>query len=431
MAKIIKAGFFYSLFTFFPLTIFGMEKDIQIEKKLTAPVVINSNRVPALLYLVTAKLAKEFKKSQFLEAFYNDESCLDDLNIPDHLQTEIAKHLKITPAALWRALEPTSTVLIKHKEIFQNMALNHASSLISTSSGKTINIWNATTGECMNTLNGHTKGITSIAWNHDSTLLASGSNDNTIRIWDPTTGLCTQILTGHPKRKFSNHPRVQSIAWNHNGTLLASSDDDHHVQIWDITTGKSIKSFNHRKSMIQDIKWNYNGTLLAVASYNTIFIFDPLNDKTSKTFTTDDEQGISSLAWAHHSNMLASGSHGKSIYLWNPDDTVKCIKKLNHSNTSLSWNHDDTILASGSHEYQGTIKLWNPHTGDCDKTLKCGSTSGTDSLEWHHNSTKLISSELWDICVWNINDKIEHPLKTSIRSLASEHEKNKSVCAIS
>jgi len=53
-------------------------------------------------------------------------------------------------------------------------------------SDKFIKLWDAYTGEIMRTLEGHTEGISDIAWSSDSNCLASASDDKTIRIWKPS-----------------------------------------------------------------------------------------------------------------------------------------------------------------------------------------------------------------------------------------------------
>jgi hypothetical protein len=47
-----------------------------------------------------------------------------------------------------------------------------------------VKIWSPYTGELIRNLNGHTQGLSDIAWSSDSVYLASASDDTTIRIWE-------------------------------------------------------------------------------------------------------------------------------------------------------------------------------------------------------------------------------------------------------
>ena len=47
---------------------------------------------------------------------------------------------------------------------------------------------------CLQTLEGHSAGVNSVAFSRDSTRLASGSYDNTVKIWDASSGKCLRTL---------------------------------------------------------------------------------------------------------------------------------------------------------------------------------------------------------------------------------------------
>src|SRR5438105_3059971 len=49
-------------------------------------------------------------------------------------------------------------------------------------------------------LRGHTEYITRIAWSPDGSYIASPSADKTIRIWDAHSGECVCTLQGHTSR---------------------------------------------------------------------------------------------------------------------------------------------------------------------------------------------------------------------------------------
>jgi WD40 repeat protein len=68
---------------------------------------------------------------------------------------------------------------------------------VSGSDDRTIKLWDPTTGELQQTLEGHSDSVRSVAFSPDGQLLASSSADNTIKLWDPTTGELRQTLEGH------------------------------------------------------------------------------------------------------------------------------------------------------------------------------------------------------------------------------------------
>jgi WD40 repeat protein len=72
--------------------------------------------------------------------------------------------------------------------------LPRLNTLASASYDSTVKIWDAGSGKCTQTLEGHSRFVTSVAFSHDSTRLASASHDDTVKIWDAGSGECVQTL---------------------------------------------------------------------------------------------------------------------------------------------------------------------------------------------------------------------------------------------
>lgn len=115
-----------------------------------------------------------------------------------------------------------------------------------TAADKMIKIWSAYNGQIVRTLEGHTAGLSDIAWSTDSVFLASASDDTTIRIWnidlvyvpyyaecsvaECTKGTSIKILKGHSAYVFC-------LNYNPASNLLVSGGYDETVRIWDVSRG--------------------------------------------------------------------------------------------------------------------------------------------------------------------------------------------------
>ena len=71
---------------------------------------------------------------------------------------------------------------------------------LSGSSDKTLRLWDASTGQCVRTFEGHTEHVTSVAFSPDGRFCLSGSDDQaTLRLWDASTGQCVRTFEGHTR----------------------------------------------------------------------------------------------------------------------------------------------------------------------------------------------------------------------------------------
>ena len=57
-----------------------------------------------------------------------------------------------------------------------------------------LKIWDVLSGNCLETLQGHSHWVASLALSQDAKMLISGSWDETIRCWDIPTGQSLQTL---------------------------------------------------------------------------------------------------------------------------------------------------------------------------------------------------------------------------------------------
>ncbi len=263
-----------------------------------------------------------------------------------------------------------------------------------------VKIWNVDTGECLQTLQGHTEAAWSLSWRGDGQMLASGGFDSTIRLWDIHTGECRQTLSGHASMVFA-------VAWHPDLRRLASGSSDTTIKIWDTETGDCLHTLVGHESMLLSIAWSPDGRILASGSQDCTLKLWDLQTGTCLTTLPGHAGGIWSISWSPDGSLLASGSEDRTVKLW---DAIarKCIKTLQGHTAwigSVGWSPDSRTLASGSDD--GTVRLWDL-TGQCLRTLH-GYAAQVFAIAWnpHHrllaSGTQNSTIRLWQpdpgICI--------------------------------
>jgi WD40 repeat protein len=243
--------------------------------------------------------------------------------------------------------------------------------LASGSCDQTIKLWDINTGRCRKSLSGHSSRIWSVAFSPDGRILASGSDDQTVKLWDVQTGQCRQTLLGHENWVCSvAFSPVSDAADENNPPLLASGSYDQTAKLWDLTTGECYRTLHGHTNWVWCVAFSSDGQILASGSGdNTVKLWNVQTGECDRTLPGHRSR-IWSVAFSPDGQTLATGSSDKTVKLWDLQ-TGKCRQTLRgHDNLvwSVAFSPDGRILASGSQDE--TIVLWDMKTGRCLKTLK-------------------------------------------------------------
>jgi WD40 repeat protein len=216
----------------------------------------------------------------------------------------------------------------------------------------------------LQTLEGHSDSVQSVAFSSDGRLLASGSDDNTIKLWDPATSTLKHTLEGHSDS-------VQSVAFSSDSSLLASGSDDNTIKLWDPATGTLKHTLEGHSNLVQSVAFSSDGCLLASGSYdNTVKLWDPATGILKHTINTDGV--VTNVRFSKKLPHLITNLGSFNIQAWHENFS----SDPSETKTELSMQANRWVAIGGQKE------VWLPPDYGAisfavkDGTIALGSTNG-------------------------------------------------------
>ncbi|MEM7403616.1 MAG: WD40 repeat domain-containing protein [Myxococcota bacterium] len=132
----------------------------------------------------------------------------------------------------------------------------------------TVKLWGTQDGRLLRTLQGHIRGINSVAYSPDGKTLASASSDNTVKLWGTQDGKLLRTLEGHSCW-------VYSVAYSPDRNTLASASLDKTVKLWGTQDGQLLRTLEGHTDSVLSVAYSPDGKTLASASSDkTVWLFE-------------------------------------------------------------------------------------------------------------------------------------------------------------
>ena len=219
----------------------------------------------------------------------------------------------------------------------------------------TLKLWDISTGKEIQTFEGHTNCVLSVAFSPDGKTALSGSN-NTLKLWDISTGKEIRIFRGH-------RDGVYSVAFSPDGKTALSGSWDKTLKLWDISTGKEIRTFEGHTDSVNSVAFSPDGkTAFSGSDDKTLKLWDISTGKEIQTFK-GHRDGVYSVAFSPDGKTALSGSRDKTLKLWDIS-TGKVIRTFEGHTGGVSY--DVPVTADGKMALSGS---WDISTGKDIRTL--------------------------------------------------------------
>lgn len=297
------------------------------------------------------------------------------------------------------------------------------------SAGKTVQVWEASTGRRLCLYEGHSRDILKVFWLSHGSLIASVGKDKTIQVWNPANGKKVMTFRSHsgsfngamasPDGQYiatSTNKEIQiwemktekavftyqghtgtinSFAWSPHSQRIASASNDKTVQVWDALTGLNVLTYHGHTGEVLDIEWSPNGNYLASrGNDHTIQMWDSNGGHTRFIYRVQStlffSNSILTFSWSPDSQQIASTSRDKTIQIWNAFNGDKNLIYRGHSMPAyqLKWSPDGRRIASAGEDK--TIHVWDTSTGNVFYIYQ-NHRNAVNCLAWSPDSTRIAS----------------------------------------
>jgi len=210
--------------------------------------------------------------------------------------------------------------------------------IASGSSDNSIKIWNAETGQLLNTLYSHTGLVLSVTFSPDNLRIASNSMDRSIKIWDTYSGQLLNTLTGHTHY-------VKSVAFSSDNLKIVSGSSDDSIKIWNVISGQLLKTLDSFTGSVLSVAFSHDNLRIVLGSrYNSIKIWDAELGTPSIVSSSGNGARLLNILYGHTGPIfavafspdnlrIASGSCDSSIKIWDirSSQFLNTLKKMKTS----------------------------------------------------------------------------------------------------
>jgi WD40 repeat protein len=223
-----------------------------------------------------------------------------------------------------------------------------------------VRVWDAGSGDCLQTFEGHAGLVNSVAFRPDGAAVLSCSVDQTFRQWDLASGKGIDERFGHVGQ-------VGAAAYSPDGLWIASGGADGTVRYWKASGGPAVTVLHGHTAPVIRLAFSPDGRRVASVSYNPIGRLWEARTwdgpgRGDPRALRDHTWYVYPVAYSPDGRTIASGSWDKDIRLWDAaaGQTRAVLRGHQHYVAGLAFSPDSRWLVSRGAD--STIRVWDVAT---------------------------------------------------------------------
>merc|ERR1711997_696120 len=195
--------------------------------------------------------------------------------------------------------------------------------------GKTLRLWDLSTGNTTRRFESHTKDVMSVAFSADNRQIVSGSRDKSIKLWN-TLAQCKYTIQeeGH-----SDWVSCVRFSPNNQNPIIVSCGWDKYVKVWSLQNCKLKTNHIGHTGYLNTVTMSPDGSLCASGGKDAKAMLWDLNDG-KHLYTLDHADTINSLVFSPNRYWLSPPLAQSSRFgiskarTWLRNSSLRCLVTL-------------------------------------------------------------------------------------------------------
>ncbi|MEM7313424.1 MAG: protein kinase, partial [Planctomycetota bacterium] len=228
----------------------------------------------------------------------------------------------------------------------------NSSELATAGEDRLIRIWDASIGEVVRKMEGHSEPIWGLDWSSNGHAILSGSHDGTVKVWDANSVSHDRSFVVSPKPKLN----VASVAWHPNRRWVAICGQVSGVMVLDEQSGKLERQLQTR-DQYYEVKFSPDGKLLAATRADGATVWK-LDEPDQPLELDGHSQYVHDLDFSPDGKKLVTCGHDAQTIVWDIATGTIDETYLGESiHYAVDWRPARNCVVTGSRDVARIINL--------------------------------------------------------------------------